>query len=232
MIKPNTMSSSHSQSLPSSKDKNSKTNFPLTKIFRNQKKAKLAIFEEQVALEIANAEIKTLKTKLKEQETSLKDVKFQNSVLLERIATLDKTQQQSMFSSYFPGQKASEPPPSGCSNQSHGCQLAHHCHSCRPTNRCESFSQSLSDISKKLDIIVKSCVPSNVGISQPCGQTLVSEQKENNISSNISNQSPPRSESVQMAERSSDSDSFISIDNFMPDHDEELSLNSKALTSR
>ena len=79
-----------------------------------KKSQTLTMSREDIDMEYAKAEIKTLKAKLKEHETSVKDLKFQNSILLERISALEKPRKQSLFEKYFPSsspQSSSGPAP-------------------------------------------------------------------------------------------------------------------------
>ena len=200
---------------------------------KNKKKSGLASTEGEVALEVANAEVKTLKTKIKEQESSLKDLKFQNSVLLERIASLEKTQKQSIYSSCFPSIETPSPQTHYCVHQLHSCHCLPLCQSCHPKKSCfSSISQSLSDISEKIDGILRNCVSSNVHVPPPTLQETISDMKESRNCTAATGHHSLQQSVVDVLDKTTDSDSFISIDNFMPNPEEKLCLNSEALTSR
>ena len=198
-----------------------------TKKPRNQKKSALATTESEIALEVANAEIKTLKVKLKDHDSTIKDLKFQNSVLLERIAAIDIPKKQAIYSSYFSDK---EMPSNQTANSVQQCERYHcfsHCHSsCHPINNCMSSPMNLSDISLKLDRILKNLESSNADQPNTNGQASVPVEDKKK-----SDDSPPNSPLFK-ENISVNSDSFISIDNYMQDPIEESSLNSKALTNR
>ena len=89
-----------------------------------------------------------------------------------------------------------------------------------------SSPMNLSDISLKLDRILKNLESSNADQPNTNGQASVPVEDKKK-----SDDSPPNSPLFK-ENISVNSDSFISIDNYMPDPIEESSLNSKALTNR
>ena len=197
--------------------------------------------EEEVAAEFSKAQLKTLQVKLKEQETSLKDLKFQNSVLLERIAVLEKPQKQALYNSYFPNHDQNGADSHVCPNQAHRCShqthsCAHHSYSCNSMPSCTSchcsqssytlIQQQLDSISSKLDtFLISEKQPPSVAthLAGSCSQPKSSGKSSNYA---VDPQIP------ETAENSNSNESIISIDNCMPDDEQVISLNSMVMTSR
>ena len=115
-------------SVPSTKEKPNKS--------KSKAKPTLATTKDTIDLEFARVEINTIRTKLREQETEIKDIKFQNSILLERVSIFEKTKKQAIYERYFPqasdataGTNSSheQPPPLPSGPTSHCCHLQHCC---------------------------------------------------------------------------------------------------------
>ena len=100
--------------------------------------------KEEVALEFAKIEVKTVQAKLKMLETRNKDLEFQNSILLERVFALEKVEKEAIYDKYFP--KASEDH-STAKNTSEVYQCSYNCNHvrcccsrtqcCQPQPRCQ-----------------------------------------------------------------------------------------------
>ena len=241
-----------SDSFPQPPRRNPKSNTGTTgKKSKSALKQGIGTTEEKIATEFSKAQLKTLQVKLKEQETSLKDLKFQNSVLLERIGTLEKPQKQALYTSFFPNQDQHDKQSQSCSNKSHSCSHTSHscshqshsclnqlhsCHSmisrtlcCCPQGSCISLQQQLNSISIKLDTLLTSMHPPPSVITDPIGEKFSSSQAKSSDrpgGDDIVNLNP------EIFENPNSNDSVISIDHFMPDVEQEISLNSLVMTSR
>jgi hypothetical protein len=118
---------------------------------KNKTKAALATSSEGIDLEFAKIEINTIRAKLTDREKQVKDLEFQNSILLERLSVLEKSEKQKIYDRYFPKPASSnsthpsnrnnpcpEPiPQANCQNACCGCR--HHC--CQSLCRCMTQTQ-------------------------------------------------------------------------------------------
>ena len=162
----------------------------------------------------------TLKAKMKEQESSIKDLKFQNSVLLDRIAAIEKYEKQKIYSEIFPKSNSTEPGPESDTRSSKSLNAFNGCHCCRCHVSCQiEPSTGLSDVHLKLDAILHAIQSS---VQPPRQEPPVLNTKDN-----------PHAARPNIPSKDSDTDSVVSIDHFMPDPDiPEQPLNSIELTSR
>ena len=191
----------------------------------------LGTTEDEIAAEFTKAQMKTLQIKLKEQESSLKDLKFQNTVLLERIAVLEKPQKQTVFSSYFPDQEHNGTDHHNCAYHSNSCFSMPSC--CRPQNFCMSIQHQLCTITNKLDDILSSKTSSssdNKHNTEKQQHSRHARSTSSRLTEGAPNTLPPEVEAN--SENSISNDSIVSIDHFMPDAERDISLNSNVMTSR
>ena len=98
-----------------------------------KKKSPIPTDSAGIALEFANAEISTLQAKLQKQQTDLEDLKFRNSILMDRNKVLEEDKTKSVHDRYFPS--AHQPdqthgPPSLTLPTTQSCCLHHR--SCVP----------------------------------------------------------------------------------------------------
>ena len=202
----------------------------------------LGTTEVEIASEFTRAQMKTLQIKLKEQESSLKDLKFQNSVLLERIAVLEKPQKQTIYSTYFPNHANAGTDNYNCCHHANGCfNMQSHSSCCRPQNpsccppqnSCATIQQQLCNISQKLDTVLSAKIPPSSCTNHSTDRqekSSATQSKFNIASDNVLE--TPTSHSEEHPGHSISNESVISIDHLMPDPEQDVSLNSKVLTSR
>jgi hypothetical protein len=69
---------------------------------KNKTKAALATSSEGIFQEFARIEINTIRAKLTDREKHVKDLEFQNSILLERLSVLEKAEKQKIYERYVP----------------------------------------------------------------------------------------------------------------------------------
>ena len=151
-------------------------------------------------------------------------------MLLERIAVIEKPQKQTLYNSYFPNQDQDGINSHNCTHHSHSCYSMPSCTPCcRPQNSCISIQQQLNSIFLKLDNIMASHkLPSSVP-SHPVGEPCPNPQPQ---SFSKPNDDASNSHLGESTGNSISNESIISIDHFMPEAEEEISLNSMAMTSR
>ena len=179
-------------------------------------KPPLATSKEGIDLEFARAEINTLKAKLRAQETDLKDIKFQNTILLDRISALEKPGNQALFDQYFPNR----------SQASHNSCCSHQISTCCQTTRfvpCETrvTPQNSSVVEAQLASIVTSLaelrqditlLQNNIPNKTQQQEACPTSSSEQNV-----NQSEPLSPIIQ---NTSDETSGFDFDNSMQSLDE------------
>jgi hypothetical protein len=194
---------------------------------KNKAKTPLGTSKEDIDMEYAKAEIKTLKAKLKEQETSVKDLKFQNTILLDRISALEKPKKQSIFDTYFPRSESQEGPLTGGHTcHMRGCTRSQACASCHCIPATCSQPSNSPDLAAKLDTIEKSL--SNLVNLVKLLETKKSTKEKpgtqsspaTNIAASQLSVPAPRIDASSVAE-----DSFISVDEEMPSISDEEHLN-------
>ena len=69
---------------------------------KTKSKGALATSKEGIELEFANVQIRTMQAKLKDHDTTIKELKFQNKILLERVAIFEKAENTAIYERYFP----------------------------------------------------------------------------------------------------------------------------------
>ena len=108
--------------------------------------------KEDVALEFSKVEINTVRARLKVLETKNKDLEFQNKLLLERIAILEKAEKENIYEKYFPlpgSQSVKEQnPPASAASPSH-CPWHHSC--CRRVYCCQTAHDHHDNPSRSQD---------------------------------------------------------------------------------
>ena len=80
-----------------------------------------------IELEFKKVEISTLQTRLQKQEVEIKDIKFRNSILLERNKVLEEEKKRDIHQKYFPthSKDKSHPCPPPCGDDSNHSKLTH-----------------------------------------------------------------------------------------------------------
>ena len=106
---------------------------------KTKTKSVTATTKEDIALEFSKVEINTVRARLKMLETKNKDLEFQNKLLLERVAILEKAEKENIYEKYFPmpGSKSGKE-----ENPSASISHCNHHHSCCSRVYC---CQSTSD---------------------------------------------------------------------------------------
>ena len=107
---------------------------------KTKAKAGVATTKEDVALEFSRIEVNTIKARLKTLEVRNKDLEFQNSILIERVAGLEKVEKDAIKDRYFPKSSTAEPPVRVAS--SHHTPVSHcpQIHCCVPRQCCQQPS--------------------------------------------------------------------------------------------
>ena len=82
---------------------------------KRKSKAAPATDKLSIELEYAKYEVNITKAKLRDQENTIKDLKFRNGILEDRIQSLETIQKQQTFEKYFPS--ATDPNPSSSSSR-------------------------------------------------------------------------------------------------------------------
>ena len=131
---------------------------------KNKPKNNLATKAHDVDAELANAEISTLQAKLQLQETEIKDLKFRNTILMERNKSLEEAKKKEIYNRYFPSRPEPEHAPhqpAGSEKQCHhGVQscfaLPAMYHPCMPPpcmHSCQSQSHASVDTTTRDSIL-------------------------------------------------------------------------------
>ena len=213
---------------------------------KNKTKPALATSSDGIDLEFARVEVNTIRAKLKDREKEVKDLEFQNSILLERLSVFEKAEKQLIYDRYFPKpsslptQPCSDPPPAripAC--QSSCCRPRHYC--CEPQPRCTAHDNLSSPQHDVLDAIRKSIEELRDDIIMVKTKLTAVE-----VAASDSKSKPqPVSEDILFVTRAATTgsvtevpldeeadDSINTIDENVMDLSAEESLNSNALTTR
>ena len=92
---------------------------------KTKPKSGVATSKEDIALEFSKIEVNTICARLKVLETKNKDLEFQNSLLLERVAVYERAEKEAIYEKYFP-----KPNSVPATNRSDHLPPPHHlCHS-------------------------------------------------------------------------------------------------------
>ena len=166
---------------------------PSTAKNKNNAKPPLATTKDGIELEFAKTEIKTIRARLRDQETKIKDLKYQNSILLDRLSIFEKAENQTIYEQYFPGSgsdlkdllHAQHPctktvgQPSCCCHVRSCCSPNRCCPSSENTsaspstglvNRLEQVANSLDELRKEVKNL-KSTHDSNIYIPEEVSST-------------------------------------------------------------
>ena len=151
-----------------------------------KKKSQIPTDPAGIALEFVNAEISTLQAKLQKQQTELEDLKFRNSILMDRNKVLEEEKTKSIHDRYFPSShQPSQPqgPPSylpttqSCCSHHHSC-VPPHCptlSTCQTQRSCGQASetalselvsslQELMEIVKTMQLHINQLLQSGIGV--------------------------------------------------------------------
>ena len=134
---------------------------------KGKTKTKKVTPDVEFLAEFNKYETNILQAKVQEQETTIKDLRFKNKLLEDRVVDLEKKQKQDIYDRYFPQQnkakdmseKISDPEPSysnrNMSRHCCRCLVQHSCHSLSltPCNSTELPSNNTKDITDKFDDI-------------------------------------------------------------------------------
>lgn len=213
----------------------------------NKSKAGIATTPEGIDLEFAKVTINTIRAKLVDREKHVKELEFQNSILIERVSAFEKAEKQTIYDRYFSKPTSNESPPvpphrvhnpecqvSRCSSSTcchrsnqHCCQPLPQCH--RSPNVLGASSDSLVEISNtieqlRIDIeFVKSKVIAVEALIPKKGRQVKATAEDED-----EDQSYPESHNVAERTGIAGDDSIVSIDVHVPDLDnEQVPLNSK-----
>ena len=77
---------------------------------KQKQKTGMAATKSDISQEFTKIEVNTMRAKIKSLEIKNKDLEFQNSLLLERVALLEKTEKEAIYSKYFPKNDQQQPP--------------------------------------------------------------------------------------------------------------------------
>ena len=205
-------------------------------------KPPLATTKEGISLEFAQIEINTIRTRLKDHENTIKDLKFQNSILLERLSVFEKSEKDAIYDQYFPkaptqtaGQTTA---PASC--QTYCCLLKQHCCQSRCSSHPQPSSTSPESSTESLDTIVRTLaeLKKDVNllksklINQASTESLLPTPSDLlfEVSAAEVSEAPKTKEAPgDLAEAD---DSITTIDENVPDISSEESLNSSVLTTQ
>ena len=209
---------------------------------KNQTKSALATSSEGIDLEFAKIEINTIRAKLTDREKQVKDLEFQNSILLERISVLEKSEKQKIFDRYFPKPASSNSPNHSNLNipcpepiPQANCQTAcrHHC--CVGV-MTQTQPQLSSDV---IDHLIKSVSELRDDIAIFKSRFTLSEEAAPQIQPNdkpTSHYAIPEEGTAEDAfedhRELSDDDSIMTIDECVPELPVEESLNFNVQTTQ
>ena len=132
---------------------------------KTKPKSAVATSKEDIALEFSKIEVNTIRARLKVLETKNKDLEFQNSLLLERVAVYERAEKEAIYEKYFPKpnsvpatDRSDHPPPpappvSQCP-ATQCCSQRYQC--CQPIPRChQTIPTPATTTTDTLDIIFK-----------------------------------------------------------------------------
>ena len=183
------------------------------------KKATITTDPSGIGLEFAKTEISTLQAKLQSCETELKDLKFRNTILMERNKNLEETKKKEIHDRYFPPPDLQQP--ADCSDgpgqqySARHCSYYHHCgppawpQPCPNHNNIGS-NDKLVSIDSKLSGLTKS-----VGELLDLLHTLARKpaaSTQDTVSPSTSSTQPRVNTSIQQSQLGG---SPISLDGFM-----------------
>ena len=139
-----------------------------------------------LSLEYAQYEINVTQAKLREQETTIKDLRFKNNLLESRVADLEKKQKQDIYDRYFPKAQASPASDQGnntqadygsccCNKTSHlvvSCCRSQQQRPCQNQqsafipeevgNKLDDIKQDMKNLKCRLDILSDVTIPQKI----------------------------------------------------------------------
>ena len=206
----------------------------------------LATTSDGIDIEFAKIEVNTIRAKLNNCEKQVKDLEFQNSILLERLSVFEKSEKQKIYDQYFPK-------PSGGTSSNHGkssqsCNQPHTpppppCWYCRPQccqSQCRGQSQpqlSPAVTSEALESVLKSIDALRSDVDQLKsrpddiqGTSSTNKHARDRYTSemNCPNISASQEECLDLSQ----DDSIMTVDENVPELPPEESLNSYVLTTQ
>ena len=213
---------------------------------KNRTKPGLATTSDGIDIEFAKIEVNTIRAKLNNCEKQVKDLEFQNSILLERLSVFEKSEKQKIYDQYFPK-------PSGGTSSNHGkssqsCNQPHTpppppCWYCRPQccqSQCRGQSQpqlSPAVTSEALESVLKSIDALRSDVDQLKsrpddiqGTSSTNKHARDRYTSemNCPNISASQEECLDLSQ----DDSIMTVDENVPELPPEESLNSYVLTTQ
>ena len=113
------------------------------KVTKRKTKQTISSDPKDIQLEHAKYALKTAKLKITEQETQVRDLKFKNNLLEERLKTVENLEKQHIHDQYFP-------PPNRCKSSCQSCHVHNACcaQSLPNCQNSSSVSFTLSDRGK------------------------------------------------------------------------------------
>ena len=198
--------------------------------------------KEDIAHEFTLIQVNTLRAKLKTLETKTKDLEFQNTLLLERVAAFEQAEKDAIYEKYFPKATPSTINAETSCHPTHQYTHAHCCHKlpqccspphcrlsqvqCRespPRGRHEDLLKSIADLKSDLTMVktLLNTMNSHPAISTPAPNNQHDFQpgSDKGVASSINDQDMSTS-------------TIISLDENVPDLSQEENLNCLDLTSQ
>ena len=226
---------------------------------KNKDKTGIATSTDGIDLEFAKITINTIRTKLADREKQVKDLEFQNSILLERVSAFEKSEKQAIYEKYFPKSACNEPSsmtshaqtmpehsPMSC--RSVCCHRScHHC--CPPPPLCQPQGPTLSGaldgilakVAKSVELIRKDveCISGKVAVletallenDKECRQINVDKESIQITENEIRIMQTPDKQVGNISD--TNDDSVMTVDECVPQLDTlEDDLNSQDLTTQ
>ena len=206
---------------------------------KNKTKPAIATSKEGIDVEFAQIELNTVRTKLKDREKEVKDLEFQNAILLERLAVLEKSEKQKIYDRYFPKPADSTSNPSNCPDPTPAqapchapapcCHMRQHCWQSQYT--CQVQPQHQSSVSSDaLESIAKTIQELQKDIAMMKSRLPITPVVHHSV--DVS----PRRKADKVASQDisamSDDDSIVTVDENVPDIPSKESLNSFVQTTQ
>ena len=188
------------------------------------KKANIATDPLEVSMEFKNMEISTLQARLQKLETEVKDLRFRNSILMDRNKTLEESKKNDIYNQHFPTTSDQAAPQS--SSHHHTCcsqpLTSHPCVHSAPTcstvqHRCRGHSHDSHGDNTSNTLVTISTSVSDLGREVHGVKLLLNSLLAYHGSTQPSN--PPaepdkQTPSTTSPERLNSSDSPVSLDGF------------------
>lgn len=123
------------------------------------KKSQVSSDPAGIELEFTKVEVSTLQAALQKQETEIKDLRFRNTILMERNKLLEEEKTKAIHDQYFPSNASHNiPPPSTSSGPTQGAQhnpaghpvCRHYC--CSPCYHCNGHGHTTTNTAVNTDL--------------------------------------------------------------------------------